>query len=293
MKIAVFEPNPSEKYPSPVSHLFRQDNNDNHGERVIDTIKYWVNHYAPELNNKLDIVLLPNIATGFNWAKNNDCLIANMSVADWFFTQSTLKYEIELAKTCLLVTSAGNGGSSGETGAAQRERWLAVGAVDGNHTLRSYSSWKYGKVTCCGIDGINGNTGTSFSSPYVVALTFIYYEYHKDAMGYYPSPKQALQWVKFNAHDVFTDGWDLQTGYGVLRLPRRWEFTDVAIQIDDVNTITKRNYVDGIMKEKIIDLAIPSHLQNSRLFLSVREMGQAVDGTVHYDTPTRTAYIGG
>ena len=292
MKIAVFEPYPCTGYQMPLDKYWEGPEN-THGGRGIETIKYWVNKYASEYNNRLDAYLLPRNATALNWAKANGVMICNLSVDDWLHhNEMLIKYELMLHKQALLVTSAGNEYKDGETPVAQREPWLAVGSVDSNYTPRPYTSWKYGKVVCCGIDGINGNFGTSFASPYVVALAFIYYEKYFDAMGYYPSPKQALQWIKFNSHDVYTDGWDLKTGYGVLRLPRRWEFEDVAIKIDDKDSMVIRQYIDGVMTEKQFDLEIESTIVNDRLFLSFREMGKVIGGAVHYDEENRTAYIG-
>ncbi len=132
--------------------------NDGHSQKVYESITRMGDC------SHLEVYVMPNTKYAIKACKDlYNIDIICMSISDTFF--GDVKGEQYVSDRCLLITSAGNSGSEGETGAAQRPEWLAVGAINQNLDPQSYSSYGLGKVVTVGIDGYNGNNGTSFKCP--------------------------------------------------------------------------------------------------------------------------------
>lgn len=245
--------------------------NDDHAHDVFKEIEHQAEKFDLDLDN-FEFVLLRHTMSGFAKAKELGVHIITMSLSDSW----GLSGEQSVKDSILMITSAGNQGDKGETSAARREEWLAVGSVDKDLKPRSYSSHGLKKVVTVGIDGNSGRYGTSFASPYVALLCGEMYRQHYLALGYFPTnPKVAVHWVKFHSHDIFEEGFDENTGYGLLKLPKRWEFEEWVYSYDQPNCI-RRKVIDGIAEEKEVDMYMVPRNVSTRLYNQFQPMFSAL-----------------
>lgn len=241
-----------------------------------------------------EVFLLPDSSTSFRWMLDNDIQMCIMSLNEWMrlIYKEAIDKELMYSDKILMLTSAGNSGAEGLTGAARREAWLAIGAVDQNNNPKYYSSYGNGEVFGVAQDGFDGHNGTSFANPRFGGLIrFFYMIHYKYFDGYYPSPKVAIKWAKQNCHDIWEEGHDIKTGYGLLKLPNIWEMRDTIVNIDNPSTRIERKFRNGIIKEKEVTNKIEGKMIDNRLMLGVRDIGEGLKLTVHYDNETRNAHF--
>ena len=209
-----------------------------------------------------EIYILPPTVEGMKYIINNNFPIVNMSLSN----TETPSYEYKMAEKSFLVTSAGNQGSSGETRSAREEFWCAVGAVDKDLKPKNYSSWGLGFTKTCAITGekVEGHFtwGTSFASPRVVGLLGQWYCWYFNQVGAYPTTKETNSFIKINSHDIWEDGKDLRTGYGLFRLPHKFEANEIIVEVGN-RKARKIKYVEGeTPKQTEIDLLSTPYINN-------------------------------
>ena len=73
--------------------------------------------------------------------------------------------------------------------------------------------------------------GTSFSCPLVTGMLMLYFEKFKLLNDRFPTSIEALDFVKGNVVDLFSEGHDIKTGYGMFVLPK---LSTVKKEVDDV-----------------------------------------------------------
>jgi len=230
--------------------------------------------------------LLKKNTKGLEWCiKNAD--IVSMSALDFDYMLSdgkmmpkALAIEEELKHKCVYIVGAGNDGNKGESSASQRGAF-SVGAVDNNLRPRNYSSWGLGEVDCVALDGVDGDFGTSFATPVVSGMCAIYMDRFEDAMGYKPSPKQVYKWIIKNCHDVWEEGFDMRTGNGLLKLPRRWVFKDV-VYTENSEYKVERTWIDGTMSEERKLVYAPFYVPKGtkRSYVNPRGVTESLGGTI-------------
>jgi len=131
-----------------------------------------------------------------------------------------------LANNVTLITSAGNEGERGLSDAATLDTWISVGActlINGKPKRTHYSSIGE-KLDVCGFSGLYLSAGryvhgTSFSAPWVAGMLALWFQWHKEKYGRYPTPEESLGFLKENAKDLLEPGHDPKTGYGLFVLP--------------------------------------------------------------------------
>lgn len=110
--------------------------------------------------------------------------------------------------------------------------------------------------------------GTSFSCPLVTGMLMLYFEKFKLLNDRFPTSIEALDFVKGNVVDLFSEGHDIKTGYGMFVLPK---LSTVKKEVDDV----KGHWAE----EEIRDLIERGEMQGYE------------DGTFRPDNPlTRAEY---
>lgn len=248
-----------------------------HSTKVINIIKSFVPN--------AEIVLVPNNYTGLKKLLEEKPAIVNMSM------NSTMLFSLEeeLSKHSFLVTSAGNNAEEGETGSAQKDFWCAVGAIDENLQPKYYSSYGYDKVKTVAIPQLG--EGTSFAAPVITGLIAQWYAWYQANTGYYPSIQSTNQFVQQNSHDIWDDGKDSRTGWGILRLPHRFEATKILVEINN-RYAKKIQYIENekpVITE--IDLLTNPILQNQRTLIPLRGVNEGLGLTVQWDDSARQAII--
>lgn len=232
-----------------------------HSEKVIKIIKEFVPN--------AEIILVPNNYTGVQKLIDEKPAIVNMSMG----TTGSYSKEEELSKYAFLITSAGNNGVEGEKQSASKDFWCAVGAVDKNMQPKYYSSYGYDKVKTVAVPRYG--EGTSFSAPVVTGLIAQWYCWYKSQTGYYPSIAETNEFIKRNSHDIWDEGKDSRTGYGLLRLPYKFEASKLTLELDSKIAI-KTIYVENEnVSTESINLNISPILLNDRTLVGSRDIAEA------------------
>lgn len=261
--------------------------NSTHARNVINIIK----KYVPNA----EIHLTGTGGNGVKYIENLKPPLVNMSLESTMITEGV---ERRMAKHSYLVTSAGNDGSLGEVGSSSYDFWLAVGAVDDKLNPKRYSSFGKGAVKTVAVTGIHRQpisnqplNGTSFASPVVVGLLAQWYIWYKENVGIYPSVEATNQFVRQNSHDIWEDGKDLRTGWGLFRLPHRFEATKIIIEPNN-RFATKIKYVEGENPvESKVDLLINPIISNDRILIPLRGVNEGLSLTVDWDDRKRQAIV--
>lgn len=250
--------------------------------------KAWENHPTDTIIVKkfylpgAEIHLVPNTEEGIKYLIEQKCPIVNVSLAG--YTASTL-YD-ELANKTFIVCSAGNSADRyGESWLSLQDYSCCVGAVDKDLEPTYYSSYGKGAVKTVSVEPvINGKTyrGTSFSGPVIVGLLGQWYIWYEDIFNCYPSIAETNEFIKLNSHDIFEDGDDLRTGYGIFRLPKKFKAKQVIVQTGN-RIANMLHHVEGEKPtEEVVDLLIKPFLHNSRTMVGSRGLMQ-LRGNVHWD----------
>ncbi len=265
----------------------RTSSSPGHANTVVKIMR----RYLPD-PEKHRIHLMPPTISSIKYCIDNDIKIVNMSLAGSRMPENREK---ELAEHAFLITSAGNSGSDGETTAARREHWMAVGAVDRNYRLHNYSSWGLGHVKAVAQPEL-GN-GTSFAAPVVAALLGQWYAWYYEATGVYPNVKQTNNFIRINCHDILADGKDLQTGWGLFRLPWMYEASKVVLT-NDSTAAKKYTYTQEMnrstqTKEESITLNVAPKIENNRTLVGSRDSAELFGLNVNWDRsrPQESVYV--
>lgn len=259
----------------------------NHAERVVKAMR----KYLPD-PEKHRIHVIPPTQSSIRYCIDNDIKIINMSLAS---SRLTISQEMELSKHAFLITSAGNDGSRGETTAARMNHWLAVGAVDRNFKLRSYSSHGLGHVKTVAHDEVG--RGTSFAAPVVTALLAQWYAWYYKVTGVYPNVRQTNQFVQINSHDLDVDGKDNKTGWGLFRLPWQFEATEVILTNDSKRAV-RNDYTQIMDRElkketRVLELNIEPRIENNRTLIGSRDASDLFGLNTIWDRekPNESRYV--
>jgi hypothetical protein len=245
----------------------------NHAFNVITVIRT----FAPEA----EIFLVPPSHKAVDYLIEKGVHLVNVSLrtfdASWYD---------RLADKAFIITSGGNDGAEGEYGLATSDRVCAVGAVDSNLKPQSYSSYGKGKIKTCAIVGLNYGTGilhgTSFASPVVTGLLAQWYSWYKSKFNAKPTVSATNEFIKINSHDIWDDGKDVRTGYGLLRLPYEFEATELKIKKDSPIGI-KTTYTEGTAKEELVDLLYIPNIQNNRMVLAIADVALTFGQSIVWD----------
>ena len=173
------------------------------------------------------------VANGMNWAVNNGAKALNLSFGGLSYdnppsTSQVNAINYAVSKNSQVVACAGNDGVNGDPSGpygayypGSLDNVVAVGALNDDGTTRARFS-NYGKyvdvmapgVTITALDTPDGayqvTGGTSFSAPYVTALSGMLY-----GQGL-TSPGDRAYWIKQGAIDVGPAGEDDEFGHGRL-----------------------------------------------------------------------------
>lgn len=198
-----------------------------HGMNVADVI----HQVAPDA----DIYSLRYENKWMEFAIANKFQLINMSMAFNKIDEELEKRAI--AEGITLVAAAGNEGRQGKentlTEEAKKELFIAVGAcnlVHGKPDKAPYSSFgpEIDVMSFSGIyvhsskrkDYVFPVSGTSFSSPMVVGMLALWYEWFYETYARYPTQTEAYKFLISNTEDLREKGFDIYTGHGLFILPR-------------------------------------------------------------------------
>lgn len=252
-------------FPMKIAPSTYPESHRNHAHIVITKIR----EYVPNAK----IHLMPPTAEAINYVIENKIPLVNMSLSNTY----AMALEENMAKTAFLVTSAGNSGSKGETLSARKHFWCAVGAVDEALNPQEYSSWGNGTVRTVAIVDNNPvlghiRRGTSFAAPIITGLLGQWYIWYRDMVNKYPSIKETNEFIEVNSHDIWDDGRDLRTGFGLLRLPHKFKITEAIINNDGLS-VTKIDHIEGELSvSKNVPLSIPTNLINNKLYVGFSDI---------------------
>lgn len=249
-----------------------------HSEKVIKIIKEFVPN--------AEIILVSNNYKGVKTLIEEKPALVNMSMG----TTGSYSLEKELSKYSFLITSAGNNGAEGEKQSASKDFWCAVGAIDKGMKPKYYSSYGYDKVKTVAVPRYG--EGTSFSAPVVTGLIAQWYCWYHSNTGYYPSTSETNEFIKRNSHDIWDEGKDPRTGYGLLRLPHKFEARKVTLTLGK-EVAKVEEFQEG--KEVISytqKLYIPSELKNDRTLVGSRDIAEMFGLNVEWEN-NQSFYIRG
>ena len=257
------------------------ESHNNHADNVIKVIRT----YIPNA----EIHLVRADKRGIEYLIEQDVAIVNMSL-----TSTYVKYlEDDLAKTSFLITSAGNTGDKGEGISAMQDYWYAVGAVDSKLNPCYYSSYGYDAVETVAQEPIiEGKIlhGTSFTAPVITGLIAQWYIWYFNLFNCYPSVKETYDFIKYNSQDVFEDGKDARTGYGLLRLPKQFKASEVIVKTGN-RIATKIKHVEGEQStEYIVDLLVKPFIHENRTMVGSNGLTSNLGINVHWNNKTRTSH---
>lgn len=159
--------------------------------------------------------------------------LATMSLGGSIIKDKTAKEIAAYEAGTFLCKSAGNEGSRGLNPATKQEHWWSVGACTlntrGQLVRTSYSSvgeeldvMSFGNVYVHDARDPQRaiyQTGTSFACPFFVGLMALYYQWHVETYGRYPTIAEAKEFVLDNCMDLGEPGRDDLHGHGLFVLP--------------------------------------------------------------------------
>jgi hypothetical protein len=233
------------------------------------------------------VYLVPPSYKGIVYLIENGIKVVNISLK----VLDSVHYD-KLADNAFVITSGGNDGAEGEWGLAISERVCAVAAVNDKLIPQPYSSYGKGTIKTCAVVGLNYGTGilhgTSFASPVITGLITQWFSWFENTFGVFPTVKQTNDFIKINSHDVFEDGKDLKTGYGLLRLPKQFEAESFEVKIGSNIGIVK-SYIESDCTEKLIDLLYVPKVDIGRTVMSVADVSVAFNDAIEWNGETKTA----
>jgi hypothetical protein len=138
-----------------------------------------------------------------------------------------LERDILHAGGITMLTSAGNDGDPIESyESAFLSTWIAVGAVElvkGKPVRRNYSEagpqLDIMSFTNCRNTWGGYFEGTSCAAPFATGMLALYFQWHKEQVGRFPTPDEAYAFVTTNVEDLGDPDFDDYMGYGLFRLP--------------------------------------------------------------------------
>lgn len=258
-----------------------------HGERIVEMAKYCFPN--------AEVYLLPSTNEAADFIIENKIPIVSMSLSGSLMDD---EHEKKMAEHAFIITSAGNIGDKGETTDARKEWWCAVGSVDKNLQPKYYSSHGLGFVKTVSFSGIEildmNSEGTSFSAPILALALLDWYSWHKRTLGVYPTVTQTNMFIKMNSHDIWNEGKDLRTGWGIFRLPKLYEAEEIIIKIGE-QMATRFKYKENVSvpETDFVDMIAPAFVKDNRTWISARGFTEADGKKVVWEStkPDQSRYI--
>lgn len=172
-----------------------------------------------------------DVASAILYALDNGARVANMSFGDLQASpmlEEVINYAFQHG--LLMVAASGNYGSANPVYPAAFGPTLAVGACDEQNFKAGFSS--YGVFLDLLAPGTNilstvmggdysafqGGNGTSFAAPFASATAGLVLSLHPQW-----DPPSVISAIKSTCDDVGTEGWDSETGHGILRADKAVE----------------------------------------------------------------------
>jgi len=254
---------------------------EDHPDNIIKVIK--------KLVPNSEVHLVPNTIQGIEYLIEQECALVNISLAG--YSESVIYNH--LANKAFIVAGAGNSGDKGESWLSIRDYSCGVGAVDKNSEPMYYSAYGKGAImTVAQEPVIDGETlhGTSFTVPVIAGLLAQWYIWYEDIFECYPSIKETNEFIKLNSADIFEDGKDLKTGYGLLRLPKKFEATEVIVKTGN-RLGTKINHIEGETPiDSQVDLLVTPFIHENRTMVGSNGLTSNLGINVHWNSKRFTSH---
>lgn len=201
-----------------------------------------------------------------------------------------------MAEKSFLLFAAGNSAEEGEQDVSKHDRYVTtVGALGIDELRRYYSSFGRGYVDIAAltefqIDASTTYAGTSAATPLAATLVASFIEHHRRVLGYGPGIRAIRKWVEASAHDVGAPGWDLETGYGMLKLPRVLELEEVILH-PALKTVERVKYREGevVSREELVSYVEP-YISDGRMRVAIRDV-EMLGLTAYWDGSNKTVHI--
>lgn len=229
-----------------------------------------------------------------------DIINVSLDSGAWYNEKdSSLKAEF-LAQGGIIVCSAGNDGKDGLSGLSRDEATISVGAVQysGDRIVRRhYSSYdtRGTDLDCMGFDGVipvhrtTAVSGTSFAGPWAGSLLAYYRADFIERNGRRPTYEETLAFIKTNTEDMETEGYDVYSGNGILRLPEA-VYAEPEEPAYNLVTMASGSITALVNGEPVTLAAAPLIAYDGKLMLYMKDVAKLIGGEVlSWDNATKTA----
>lgn len=150
-------------------------------------------------------------------------------------------------KGCIFFSAGGNDGNKGVHGESKSEKYFAIGGVKPKYNTNGYYEWNNLKKTSYSSVGkeldyvtiaeIMGVSGTSFCSPVFAAMIGLVQQFFIEKTGRRLTRNEMEKFIHDNLTDTHEEGFDIQTGHGLLILPE-----PSSINVSDY--VSDNTYID-------------------------------------------------
>ena len=220
--------------------------NKEHAQWVIEMIKMIVPNAQVDLFLWENLIQAEKIYAEIEIGKYD---ILNVSLIGIAFRQSP-RFNV-IALNTFIVAAAGNSGEEEYVYPASDDKCLSVGATFNGEVKSSFSTFndKLDILNFNGVELPSGKTfnGTSCSAPYTVGMIALFFQLYKRRHGRNPMIGEVTEYVHENCLDVYEEGFDKLSGYGVFRLS--FDFEKKIWDWKTQQYLTISEWLDSIKKE--------------------------------------------
>ena len=124
-----------------------------------------------------------------------------------------------VSRDVVLVCSAGNQGHKGLDDMAKNEEWLAIGGCYYNNGKPKVAGYSAVGEELDFVSLMGGLEGTSFAAPIFAAMLVLVQGFFLEKIGRKLHYAELIDFVKKNCIDLYEEGFDNHSGYGMFILP--------------------------------------------------------------------------
>lgn len=183
---------------------------------------------APKSKLYDGVVLYPSgtnrdVARGVNWMEDIDATVANLSLGSFSSSYDLQKaIDRQISKGKYIVAAAGNSGNQGVTFPGNYSKVITVGSTNQNNEVSDFSSIGNTVDIVAPGEGIYTATlgnryarvnGTSFAAPFVTGVILLLCSIRECK-----SQAQLEKFLKDNAKDILSPGFDAESGAGIINV---------------------------------------------------------------------------
>lgn len=160
---------------------------------------------------------------------------------------------------CIFFIAAGNDNKKGLKPESRYEGYLAIGGVrpkfngvyDGEEPIYDWRNMQKVSYSSIGTEldfvtlaEVLGVTGTSFCAPVFAAMVSLVQQFFLEKVGRTLTRSEMICFINDNLLDIHTEGFDVETGHGLFRLPAP-ETIKISDYAKDINAHSEGIYYGG------------------------------------------------